>query len=331
MDIKRTPDECFENLADFPFQPHYTNIPDGDDGTLRIHYIDEGPGDGPIVLLMHGQPSWAYLYRHMISPLVDAGCRVVAPDLVGFGRSDKPTRMDDYSYARHVTWMTDWLAAMDVSGITLFCQDWGSLIGLRLVAAFPERFSGVVLANGGLPTGMVPPEMSVHLKEAYKSLPVVQTAELGERFRDTTGLPGFLYWRKYCAESADLSPARVVAGSSVEPLSSEAIDAFAAPFPDQSYLAGARQFPSLVPLFHDEPGVEENKAAWEVLRQFDKPFMTAFSDKDPITAGGDKYFQKEVPGCRGVTHRTIQGAGHFLQNDQPGQCVEAILELMGRA
>ncbi len=329
MEIKRTPDECFADLADYPFNPNYLQIADGEGGELRVHYLDEGPAGGPVVLLLHGQPTWSYLYRFMIPPLVAAGFRVIAPDLVGFGRSDKPTLIEDYSYARHISWMSAWLLALDLDQVTLFCQDWGSLIGLRLVTAYPERFSHVVLANGGLPTGMIPEEFTEPLKAAYQTLPVVKAEELGERFADTSGIPGFLYWRKFCAESANLEIGHLMAVVSGGSLPKEAAEAYRAPFPDQSYMAGARKFPSLVPLFHDEPEVEENKAAWEVLHRFDKPFMTAFADNDPVTAGGDKRFQEEVPGCQGVAHRTIEGAGHFLQQEKPEACVQAILDITG--
>lgn len=331
MEFKRTPDERFSNLADYPFKPNYLQVEDGEGGELRIHYLDEGAADGDVVLLLHGQPVWSYLYRHMIPPLVEAGFRVIAPDLVGFGRSDKPTRIEDYTYARHVSWMSDWLTQLDISGITVFLQDWGSLIGLRLVTAYPERFAGVVLANGGLPTGMVPVEYTDFLKDAYTTLPVVRADELGERFKDTSGIPGFLYWRKFCAESPDLEIGQLMGEVSATPLSAVEIAGFSAPFPDRSYMAGARRFPSLVPLFHDEAEVEENKAAWEVLKQFDKPFMCAFADNDPVTAGGDKSFLEKVPGCQGIEHRTISPAGHFLQQDQPEQCVQAILDITGRA
>lgn len=331
MDFKRTPDDRFDNLADYPFQPNYLQVDDSQGGELRIHYLDEGSADGDVVLLLHGQPVWSYLYRHMIPPLVAAGFRVIAPDLVGFGRSDKPTQIEDYTYARHVTWMSDWLTQLDLNDVTVFLQDWGSLIGLRLVAAFPERFAGVVLANGGLPTGMIPEEYTQPLKEAYKTLPVVKAEELGDRFRDTSGIPGFLYWRKFCAESPDFEIGHLMGTVSAVSISADVETAYRAPFPDQGYMAGARRFPSLVPLFHDEPEVEENKAAWEVLRTFDKPFMCAFSDNDPVTAGGDKSFLDAVPGCQGVEHRTIAPAGHFLQQDQPEQCVRAILDITGRA
>jgi haloalkane dehalogenase len=331
MEFKRTPDERFSALADYPFAPHYVQVQDGEGGELRLHYLDEGRAGAPVILLLHGQPSWSYLYRFMIPPLVERDFRVLAPDLIGFGRSDKPTRVEDYTYARHIAWLTQWFTALGLTDVTLFCQDWGSLIGLRLVAAMPERFSHVVLSNGGLPTGMIARSHTASLREAYKTLPVVRAHELGARFRDTSGIPGFLYWRKFCAESPDLDIGDVMQASSTVPLSADEVAAYNAPFPDQGYMAGARRFPSLVPVFHDEPEVEENKAAWSVLRQFNKPFMTAFADRDPVTAGGDKKFQREVPGARVVAHRTIENAGHFLQQEQPQQCVRAILDVMGRA
>ncbi|KZX59099.1 haloalkane dehalogenase [Halioglobus sp. HI00S01] len=332
MEFKRTPDQRFEDLPDYPYEPHYVQVADGEGGELRVHYLDEGPSDGDVVLLMHGQPVWSYLYRHMIPPLVSAGFRVIAPDLVGFGRSDKPTRTEDYTYARHVAWMSDWLCQLDLQGITVFFQDWGSLIGLRLVAAFPERFANVVLSNGGLPAGLIPEEFAEPLREAYKTLPVVPAAELDSRFRDTSGLPGFMYWRKFCAESPEaLQPGNFLDMiGNAKPLSEAEQAAFNAPYPDESYLAGARRFPSLVPLFRDEPEVEENRAAWKVLEQFDKPFLLAFADDDPVTSAMAKPFMDKVPGCRGQKHRTIEPAGHFLQQDQPEQCVQALLDITGR-
>ena len=331
MEFLRTPDERFTDLPDYLYSPHYVNVDDTEGGVLRIHYLDEGPRDGPILLLMHGQPVWSYLYRHMIPLLVEAGFRVIAPDLVGFGRSDKPTKQEDYTYARHVSWMSDWLTQLDLTDVTVFFQDWGSLIGLRLVAAFPERFSHVVLANGGMPAGVIPPLLGKILKWMYPYLAVVKAEQLAQKFRVKWGVPGFLYWRKYAAQSPDFSIADVMRVTSKQGLAEHELAAYEAPFPDQSYMAGARQFPMLVPIFMNEPEVEENKAAWRVLRQFDKPFMTAFSDNDPVTAGGDKKFLEQVPGCKGVGHRTITDAGHFLQQDQPEQCVQAILDITGRA
>lgn len=332
MEFKRTPDQRFENLDNYPFQPNYLQVKDGEGGELRIHYLDEGPADGDVVLLMHGQPVWSYLYRHMIPLLVDAGFRIVAPDLIGFGRSDKPTQPQDYTYARHIAWMSDWLTQLDLQDITVFFQDWGSLIGLRLVAAFPERFSRVVLSNGGLPAGPIPKDLVAPLREAYKTLPVVPASELDARFRDSSGLPGFLYWRKFCAESPKAPQPgnyQQLIGNAKSITEAEQA-AFNAPYPDETYAAGLRRFPSLLPLFPDEPEVEENRAAWKVLQQFDKPFMLAFADDDPVTAAMEAPFLKKVPGCKGVEHRTIAPAGHFVQQDQPEQCVQAILDITGR-
>lgn len=329
MEFYRTPDERFTDLPDYPYSPNYVYVDDSEGGVLRVHYLDEGPRDGAVVLLMHGQPVWSYLYRHMIPLLVAAGYRVIVPDLVGFGRSDKPTNQEDYTYARHVSWMSSWLTQLDLTDISVFFQDWGSLIGLRLVAAYPERFSHVVLANGGLPAGVIPPLMGKILQWLYPRLEVVKAEQLSQKFKVKRGVPGFLYWRKYAAQSPNFSIADVMRVTAKKALTDEELAAYEAPFPDQTYLSGARQFPTLVPVFVNEPEVKENKAAWRVLRQFNKPFMTAFSDNDPVTAGRDKKFLEQVPGCKGVDHRTITDAGHFLQQDQPEKCVQAILDVRG--
>ncbi|BFM17942.1 haloalkane dehalogenase [Maricurvus nonylphenolicus] len=328
MDFKRTPDDRFDNLVDFNFAPNYLYVDDTEGGKLRVHYLDEGPVDGDVVLLMHGQPAWCYLYRHMIPLLVDEGFRVIAPDLVGMGRSDKPTKAEDYTYARHVTWMSDWLTQLDINNVTVFFQDWGSLIGLRLVAAFPDQFAHVVLANGALPVGKIPVELTDAAREIYQSLPVVGAENLKDIYFDKSSpVPPFLYWRKFCAECQDLDVGFTMAKTAHKSLSEMEAQAYSAPFPDESYLKGPRTFPSLVPIFHDDMEVEENKAAWESLSQFDKPFMCAFSDGDPVTAGGDQPFLESVPGCSDVQHRVISDAGHFLQQDQPEQCVKAILDV----
>ncbi|MEM9257241.1 MAG: haloalkane dehalogenase [Pseudomonadota bacterium] len=332
MEFLRTPDDRFTDLVDFPFAPHYLQIADGEGSELRVHFLDEGSPDAPIVLLMHGQPSWSYLYRHMITPLVDAGFRVLAPDLIGFGRSDKPTRIEDYSYARHIAWMSAWLDTVVAQPVALFCQDWGGLIGLRMVADRPERFSHVVVSNTGLPDGrMIPQEFQGMLKEAYQSLPVVEAQELGSRFEDSEGIPGFLYWRKFCAEKPDLDIGEIMQVTAGQPLSKAEQAAYSAPFPDQTFMAGARRFPSLVPVFEDEPGADENRAAMEALASFDRPFMTAFADNDPVTRGGEHVFQSRVAGAQGVAHRTIKNAGHFVQQEAPKQCVQSILDVTGRA
>jgi haloalkane dehalogenase len=321
----RTPDERFANLPGYDFEPHYSEVPDGEGGSLRIHHLDEGPRDGQLILCMHGQPSWSYLYRKMIPIFVQAGFRVIAPDLVGFGRSDKPTERSNYTYANHVRWMTAWLEGLDLRDVNLFCQDWGGLIGLRLVTAQPERFARVVVANTGLPEGGgLPIDAAPAMHELYESLPVVKATELGERFAAKDGPPGFLFWRKYCAESPEFSVGDVMQNTGAT-ISDEIRAAYEAPFPDARYEAGARQFPSLVPIFPDDPEIPANQAAWKVLETFDRPFLTSFSDGDAVTAGGEKAFQERVAGARGVDHVTIEGAGHFLQEDKGEAVAEAML------
>ncbi len=300
MKSLRTPNERFGNLPGYPFTPNYLNVPDSEGGDLRIHYVDEGPKEGEPVLLIHGEPSWSYLYRRMIPIFVQAGYRAVAPDLVGFGRSDKPADRKDYTYQRHVGWMQNWLDQMDLKGITFFGQDWGGLIGLRLVTNNPDRFARVVVANTGLPTG-------------------------DHRITDA-----FLKWRKFSIETPEFPVGVIIKGGCKTTLPSEVIGAYDAPFPDESYKEGARIFPSLVPIAPDDPEAPYNRKAWEVLQKFEKPFLTAFSDGDPITHGGDKVFQKLVPGAKGQPHITIQGGGHFLQEDRGEELARVIVDFMAR-
>jgi haloalkane dehalogenase len=293
VQVQRTPDERFANLPDFPYAPHYTEIADADGTPLRIAHVEAGPaGDAP-VLLMHGEPSWSFLYRKMIAKLAANGHRAIAPDLVGFGRSDKPAARTDYTYERHVAWMSAWLVKQDLRNITLFCQDWGGLIGLRLVAAFPERFARVVVANTGLPVG------------------------------DAMG-PGFAAWLKFSQEVPTFPTGFIIQGAVARTMTDAEKAAYDAPFPDESYKEGARQFPVLVPVTPQHASVAENKAAWAVLERFDKPFLTAFSDADPVTAGGERIFQARVPGAKGQPHRTIAGAKHFLQEDAPDELADII-------
>ncbi len=297
MKVLRTPDSAFADIDDFPFAPHYLEITDPDDGTkLRVHYVDEGPRDAPIVLMMHGEPSWCYLYRHMIAPVVAAGYRVIAPDLIGFGKSDKPSKKTDYSYARHVGWMRQWVEALDLTNMTLACQDWGSLIGLRLVADMPDRFSAVVLSNGGLPEGGPAPR-------------------------------AFAIWRAFATWSPIFRIGSIVNMGVKRALSAAEIAAYNAPFPDSSYKAGARIFPSFVP-FENNVAVPDQKRAWKVFDQWDKPFLCCFSDGDPVTRGGESRFIGRVPGTAGQPHRTLKG-GHFVQEDDPQGFVQAILEVAG--
>jgi haloalkane dehalogenase len=296
--ILKTPDERFAGLADWPYAPRYATVIDADGTAMQLHYVDEGPRDGPVVLLMHGEPSWAYLYRKIIAGLAAAGCRAIAPDLIGFGRSDKPADRNDYTYERHVEWTGQWLAQMDLRDITLFCQDWGGLIGLRLVAAHPELFAGVVAGNTGLPVG----------------------AGLSE---------GFEAWLNFSQSVPTLPIGFILNGGCLRDLSPEEIAAYEAPFPDESYKEGARQFPKLVPITPNHASVAENQAAWKVLERFDKPFVTAFSDGDAVTRGGEAAFQARVPGARGQPHVTLHG-GHFLQEDSPAEIIAVLQGMLQR-
>ncbi|MGC6477558.1 MAG: haloalkane dehalogenase [Ilumatobacteraceae bacterium] len=301
MQVARTPDERFEALPNFPFEPHYAEIDDGEGGRLRVHYVDEGPRDGHTVLLLHGEPSWCFLYRHIIPQLVDGGCRVIAPDLVGFGKSDKPTEKSDYTYNRHVNWMQ--AAIIDHLGIsdaTFFGQDWGGLIGLRLVAENASRFARVVISNTGLPTGDHP------LTEA------------------------FMAWQHYSKTSPDFEIGRLINAATVRELLADEISAYDAPFPDDSYKAGARIFPSLVPTAPDDPTASANRAAWEILDSWEKPFLCCFSDRDPVTRGGDRTFLSRVPGTAGQPHETIENAHHFVQEDSPNDVARIILQAIAQ-
>jgi haloalkane dehalogenase len=293
MKILRTPDSRFENLPDYDFAPNYVDVLD-----MRMHYVDEGPRDGEIVLLLHGEPSWSYLYRFMIPALRDAGFRVIAPDLVGFGKSDKPASKADYSYAGHVDWMTRFIDALELRNINLFCQDWGSLIGLRVAAENPQKFSRIVLGNGLLPTGVG------QIPKAFK------------------------IWQRFARFSPWFPIGRIIQKGTVAELPNEVMAAYDAPFPSAKFKAGARAFPMLVPTTPDDPAREANLAAWEVLKQWDKPFLTTFSNRDPVTRGADRAFQKVVPGAQGQEHVSIKNAGHFLQEEKGPELAEIIIRLI---
>ena len=294
MNVLRTPDERFANLAGYPFRPHYVEL-----AGLRMHYLDEGPSDGPAVLLLHGEPTWSYLYRKMIPPLAAAGCRLIAPDFFGFGRSDKPVDRDSYSYSFHVDTIKQFVRKLDLSATTLFGQDWGGLIGLRVVAELPDRFARVAVGNTGLPDGRSPIN------------------------------PAFFRWRDYSQSTPVFSAGRIVHKGTVKGISADEQAAYDAPFPDPSYQAGARAFPLLVPTSADDPAVPANLAAWEVLRAWNKPFLTTFSDQDPIMAGGERVFQRQVPGAAGLIHPTVTGAGHFLQEDRGDELARVLVGFVG--
>ncbi len=289
MEALRTPDDRFEGLPGYDFAPHYVDVPSGDgEGVLRVHHLDEGPADAAeTVLLLHGEPSWSFLYRHMIPVLTAAGHRCIAPDLIGFGRSDKPVERDDYTYQRHVDWLRSAVFdQLDLRDVTLVCQDWGGLLGLRLVAEHPERFRRVVAANTFLPTG------------------------------DRNPGEAFLRWRRFSQEVEDFAVGFIVSTGCTTDLAPEVVAAYDAPFPDDAYKAGARQFPTLVPISPDDPASEPNRRAWASLQRFDRPFLCAFSDQDPVTGGADRVMREDIPGCQGQPHTTIEGGGHFLQEDR---------------
>ncbi len=289
MNALRTPEARFADLPGYPFEPHYVDV----DG-LRVHYVDEGTRGAAPVVLLHGEPSWSYLYRTVIAVLAGRH-RVVAPDLVGFGRSDKPDRRRDYTYARHVEWLRAVLFDhLRLADITLVGQDWGGLLGLRLVAEHPERFARVVAANTALPTGDVP---------------------LGE---------AFFAWQRFSQEVPELPIGAIIDSGTLSSQAPEVIAAYDAPFPDERYKEGARQFPLLVPSSHDDPASEDNRRAWASLRRFTKPFLCAFSDTDPITRGADRQFLDEIPGTARQPHTTITGAGHFLQEDKGGELAAVV-------
>ena len=295
MRVLRTPDERFADLPGWPYEPSYLETSDG----LRMAYVDEG--SGPTVLLLHGEPSWGYLYRRMVPVLVEAGFRCVVPDLIGFGRSDKPTRVEDFTYAGHVEQLRSVLFdALDLTGVTLVCQDWGGLLGLRLVAesvvsGHPERFARVCAANTGLPDG------TRRLPDAWW------------RFRD------------FVVRTDDLPIGFLVASGCAEPLAPEVQAAYDAPFPDASYKAGPRAFPDLIPQDADNPATPDNQRAWEVLRTLDVPVLCAFSDLDPITAGSDRALRR-LPGAAGQPHTTITGGGHFLQEDRGPELAQVVAD-----
>lgn len=286
-------EEQFAGIADFPFQPHYVML----NMALQMHYVDEGDAEDPVILLLHGEPSWSYLYRHMIPVLAQAGYRVVAPDLIGFGKSSKFTDPQQYSYAKHLEWIQTFIDKLDLQDITLFCQDWGGLLGLRLLSAQPERFVRVVAANTSLPT-------------AEEKVP--------EAFRT---------WLTFSQNAPRFDIGRLIDAGTKMKLSPEVIAAYDAPFPEERMKAGARIFPSLVPITPDDPQAEANRAAWTVLETWDKPFLTLFGAHDPITKGAEKMLRARIPGAQGQPH-AILDAGHFIQEEKGPELAQRMLDWM---
>ncbi len=293
MKTLRTPEHRFNDLPDYDFQAKYEEV----DG-MRMHYVDEGPRDAPVVLLLHGEPSWSYLYRYMIPPLRDAGLRVIAPDLIGFGKSDKPTRKSDYSFAQHVAWMKAFIEQLALEDLTLFCQDWGSLIGLRVAAENEQRFARIALGNGGLPTG------------------------------DQQMPRAFQIWKNFARFSPWFPIGRIIQKATITELRDDVVAAYDAPFPSARYKAGARAFPMLVPQTPDDPASDANRSAWRVFHAWQKPFITLFSNRDPITRGGEKVWQESVPGAQRCNHIKIQNAGHFLQEDKGPELAAALIDFV---
>jgi haloalkane dehalogenase len=294
MEILRTPDARFEHLPGWAYEPRYVQL-----GELRLAYVDEGPRDGAVVLCLHGEPSWGYLYRKMMPGLLGAGLRVVVPDLVGFGRSDKPAAAADYTYQRHVDWMKGFLDALALPPVTLFCQDWGGLIGLRIAGEEPARFARIVASNTFLPTGELP-------------LP-----------------PAFFAWQQFSQSAPVLPVGGIVSRGCASALTAEVIAAYDAPFPDPSYQAGARQFPMLVPSSPADPAAAANQLAWRALQTFSRPFLTAFGDADPITRGADRALQAAIAGAAGQPHTTVRG-GHFIQEDAGPELASIIADFVAR-
>ena len=351
MKILRTPDERFNDLKDYPFEPHYTTIKTDDGSDLRIHHVDEGPKDGPILLAMHGQPVWSYLYSKMIPFLVEAGIRVIAPDLPGYGKSDKPASREDYSYQNQVDWMVDWLNANDLQQLTFFAQDWGGLIGLRMIAREPDRFIKVSVGNTGLPYSPdVPEEVIKEIKgfreSNLKLTPFSMQKEVREMGSGKTH-PGlkFMYWQKFCWDTVDLPTGFLMSQamgknsivstilnyvfvmlgmSGYSPFKSDLAKAYDAPFPDSSYKMGPRAMPSHVPIIPDQ-SLEEQKKAREFFATWDKPFLSVFAGDDPVTNGIEKDVLEMCPNAKSAPHI---GGGHFYQWSRSKELSELLVNFI---
>jgi haloalkane dehalogenase len=292
MRILSTPASRFTGLQDYRFNSHFVKI-----DYIKMHYIDEGLADAGIVLLLHGVPSWSYLYRHMIKIIAATGSRVIAPDLIGFGRSDKPVKVKHHTYQSHVEWITEFIKILNLKDIVLFCHDWGSLIGLRIAACSPDLFKGIIVSNGMLPDG----EQKLH--------------------------PKFKLWKFFARYSPFIPVDLVIESGTLRKLTKEEKEAYRAPFPSSKYKSGIRALPGLVPSSPDDPESVVNRIAWESLKKFNKPFLTVFSKKDPITRGGGEYMQKRIPGAIGKDH-TLLDAGHFIQEDRHKELSDIIIRFI---
>jgi haloalkane dehalogenase len=299
----RTPDERFAGLTDFPYEANYATVHAEGVDALRMHYVDAGPRNGPVVLLLHGQPTWSYLYRTVIPVLTQRGLRAVAPDNIGFGRSDKPTDRTVYTYGRHVQWMTSFVEALDLGEVTLVVQDWGGPIGLSTLAATPTRFARVVASNTVLHTS----DPALEGKLTWANHGVGDGRVVLEE--------SLLDYVSYCQRAPELVASTFVYASAGA-LPPHVLAAYDAPFPDPSFTAGLRQMTSLIPLTRHDPGARIGRATMQSLEQWDRPFLTAYSDGDPATRGWETVFQERVPGAAGRAHPTIHGAGHFVQEDK---------------
>ena len=293
MQFISTPLQCFENLHEYPFKENFISVTDKEGNTAKMHFVEEG--SGPInILLLHGQPSWSYLYRNVIHALKGVAAKIIAPDLIGFGKSSKATKQENYTYSRHVEWLQNFLEKKELNNIVMFCQDWGGLLGLRIAAFQPERFSAIIAANTFLPTG------AGNMPEEW------------------------LAFKKLCEKASRLPIRKIIQSGCTTQLTDGIKTAYAAPFPSEDYIQAARIFPRLIPLTKDHPEARINQEAWQSLRNYDKPFITAFSDKDPITHRIDLLLKRMVQGAKNRKHPTIHGGGHFLQEDRPKEVANVI-------
>lgn len=319
MELLRTPDSNFVDLPDYDFAPHYVEVVAEDLGPIRMHYVDEGPADAPVALLLHGQPTWSYLYRFVIPVLVRAGIRVIAPDLIGFGRSDKPARGTDYTLARHIGWVASLVEQLDLGRVTLVAQDWGGPIGFSVLAAQPDRFASVVAANTILHTA--DPALAGRLNWAVHG--VDESRVLVEE--------SLIDYLLYTQRAPTLRASDFVGATALTPLPAQVLAAYDAPFPTDEHMAGMRQMTALLPLTRNDVGAQIGRRTMKALEAFERPFVTAYSDGDPATRGWEVVFAERVPGAEGQRHHTITGAGHFLQEEAGERLGEVIAEVVGLA